>query len=149
LENKQVSNICDMCTVRCPIQVEVIGDRIKFIQGNPHAAGLEGALCARGGAGLALVEDEERPQYPLIRTGKRGEGQWRQDEGQGNRPHPPRCPVFMVHGFGHNLPIESRALGKGVSDSALMPGGLALWDQAGGGMALQEHFVTVTKIKSV
>ena len=57
--------------------------------------------------------------------------------------------VFMVHGFGHTLPIESRALGKGVSDSALMPGGLALWDPAGGGMALQEHFVTVTKIKAV
>ena len=56
--------------------------------------------------------------------------------------------VFMVHGFGHTLPIESRALGKGVSDSALMPGGLALWDQAGGGMALQEHFVTVSKIEA-
>ena len=54
--------------------------------------------------------------------------------------------VFMVHGFGHTLPVESRAVGKGVSDSALMPGGLALWDPAGGGMALQEHFVTVTKI---
>ena len=76
--NKQVYSICGMCTVRCPIQVEVIGDRIKFIQGNPHAAGLEGALCARGGAGLALVDDDERPQYPLIRTGQRGEGKWRQ-----------------------------------------------------------------------
>jgi thiosulfate reductase/polysulfide reductase chain A len=57
--------------------------------------------------------------------------------------------VFMVHGFGHTLPVESRALGKGVSDSALMPGGLVLWDKAGGGVALQEHFVTVTKIESV
>ena len=55
--------------------------------------------------------------------------------------------VFMVHGFGHTLPVESRACGQGVSDSALMPGGLALWDQAGGAMALQEHFVTVTKIE--
>ena len=53
--------------------------------------------------------------------------------------------VFMVHGFGHTLPVESRALGKGVADNAFMPGGLALWDPAGGGMALQEHFVTVTK----
>jgi thiosulfate reductase/polysulfide reductase chain A len=55
--------------------------------------------------------------------------------------------VFMVHGFGHTLPVENRALGKGVSDSALMPGGLALWDPAGGGMALQEHFITVRKIE--
>jgi thiosulfate reductase/polysulfide reductase chain A len=66
-----------MCTVRCPIQVEVQNNRISFIRGNPHAAGIQGALCARGGAGAALVEDAERPQYPLIRTGRRGEGQWR------------------------------------------------------------------------
>ncbi len=66
-----------MCTVRCPIRVEVAANRVKFIQGNPHAAGVEGALCARGGAGMALIEDHERPQYPMIRTGARGEGQWR------------------------------------------------------------------------
>jgi len=41
--------------------------------------------------------------------------------------------VFMVHGFGHALPAESRALGKGVPDNALMPGGLEVWDHAGGG----------------
>jgi thiosulfate reductase/polysulfide reductase chain A len=55
--------------------------------------------------------------------------------------------VFMVHGFGHTLPVESRALGKGVADQALMAGGLTLWDPAGGGMALQEHFVTVRKLE--
>jgi thiosulfate reductase/polysulfide reductase chain A len=66
-----------MCTVRCPIQVEVQGNRVNFIQGNPHR-GTGGALCARGGAGAALIEDSERPQYPMIRTGNRGEGQWRQ-----------------------------------------------------------------------
>jgi len=54
--------------------------------------------------------------------------------------------VFMVHGFGHALPAESRALGKGVPDNALMPGGLEVWDHAGGGMAMQEHFVSVRKI---
>jgi thiosulfate reductase/polysulfide reductase chain A len=53
--------------------------------------------------------------------------------------------VFMIHGFGHTLPVESRALGKGVADNALMPGGLEIWDQAGGGLALQEHFVKVIK----
>jgi thiosulfate reductase/polysulfide reductase chain A len=53
--------------------------------------------------------------------------------------------VFMVHGFGHALPVESRAFGRGVSDNALMPGGLEIWDRAGGGLAMQEHFVTVRK----
>jgi thiosulfate reductase/polysulfide reductase chain A len=54
--------------------------------------------------------------------------------------------VFMVHGFGHTLPVESRARGKGVADNTLMPGGLDIWDPAGGGLALQEHFVRVKKV---
>jgi thiosulfate reductase/polysulfide reductase chain A len=54
--------------------------------------------------------------------------------------------VFMVHGFGHDLPVESRAFGKGVADNALMPGGLDMWDEAGGGVAMQEHFVAVKKL---
>jgi thiosulfate reductase/polysulfide reductase chain A len=66
-----------MCTVRCPIQVQVVDDDVVWIQGNPHVPGLEGALCAKGSAGLALLHDQERPQYPMIRTGKRGAGQWR------------------------------------------------------------------------
>ncbi len=53
--------------------------------------------------------------------------------------------VFMVHGFGHRLPCESRAFGKGVADNELMPGGLEKWDPAGGGISMQEHFVVVTK----
>jgi thiosulfate reductase/polysulfide reductase chain A len=54
--------------------------------------------------------------------------------------------VFMVHGFGHVLPVESRACGKGILDNDFMPGGLELWDQAGGAMAMQEHFVHVRKV---
>jgi thiosulfate reductase/polysulfide reductase chain A len=55
--------------------------------------------------------------------------------------------VFMVHGFGHTLKAESRAIGKGVLDNDLMPGGLELWDPAGGGVAMQEYFVTLRKVK--
>ena len=54
--------------------------------------------------------------------------------------------VFMVHGFGHTLPVESRAFGKGIPDNRFMQGGLDVWDQAGGGMAMQEHFVSVKKL---
>ena len=53
--------------------------------------------------------------------------------------------VFTIHGFGHTLPVESRAKGRGVSDNELMPGGLACWDKAGGAVAMQEHFVTVRR----
>ena len=53
--------------------------------------------------------------------------------------------VFMLHGFGHKLPVESRAFGKGVADQELMKGGIEIWDQAGGAVAMQEHFVSVKK----
>lgn len=73
----EVWSICFMCTVRCPIQVMVENDDVIWIQGNPHVGGIEGALCAKGSAGLSLLHDHERPQYPMIRTGPRGAGQWR------------------------------------------------------------------------
>lgn len=54
--------------------------------------------------------------------------------------------VFMLHGFGHHLPVETRAFGKGVADHELMCGGLEKWDPAGGGVAMQEHFVSVARV---
>ncbi len=74
---KQVYSLCFMCTVRCPIQVTVENDQVAWVQGNPHVPGIDGALCAKGSAGPALLNDHERPQYPMIRTGPRGSGQWR------------------------------------------------------------------------
>ena len=68
----EVYSICFMCTVRCPIRVLVENDDVKWIEGNPHVPGIEGALCAKGSAGLALLHDDERPQHPMIRTGPRG-----------------------------------------------------------------------------
>jgi thiosulfate reductase/polysulfide reductase chain A len=53
--------------------------------------------------------------------------------------------VFVIHGFGHQLPIESRAFGKGLADNKFMRNGLTIWDQAGGAIAYQEHFVQVSK----
>ncbi len=73
---KSVYSICGMCTVRCPIRVESEDNKITWIEGNPHLLG--GALCAKGTAGQALLEDTERPQQPLIRVGARGAGRWRE-----------------------------------------------------------------------
>jgi thiosulfate reductase/polysulfide reductase chain A len=53
--------------------------------------------------------------------------------------------VFLVHGFGHQLPVESRAFGRGLADNKFMPGGNEIYDKAGGACAFQEHFVSVKK----
>ena len=74
---KTVYSICGMCSVRCPIMVEVEGDRVVWISGNPHDAGMGTALCAKGIAGRALLDDTERPLSPMIREGERGAGRWR------------------------------------------------------------------------
>lgn len=66
-----------MCTVRCPIKVQVENGQVAFIEGNPHVPAMKGAVCPRGAAGTALLHDNERPQTPLIREGERGEGKWR------------------------------------------------------------------------
>lgn len=74
---RTVYSLCGMCAVRCPIQVEVEDGRVVWIQGNPNDKGMGTSLCAKGAAGMALQNDDERPQYPLIRNGPRGSGQWR------------------------------------------------------------------------
>ena len=71
---KTVWSMCGMCSVRCPIRVEVDDGEITWIEGNPHILGH--SLCAKGSAGIALYRDGERPQTPLIRRGGRGAGQW-------------------------------------------------------------------------
>jgi len=76
-ERRSVYSVCGMCSVRCPIMVDVEDGKARWIQGNPHSA-LKGALCARGAAGIALENDPERPLRPLIRVGARGEGKWRE-----------------------------------------------------------------------
>ena len=69
--------MCGMCAVRCPIRIEVQNGSVTWIEGNPYVPGIEGALCSKGSAGIAFEYDSERPQYPMIRTGERGSGQWR------------------------------------------------------------------------
>ncbi|MFU8818623.1 MAG: molybdopterin-dependent oxidoreductase [Desulfurivibrio sp.] len=51
--------------------------------------------------------------------------------------------VFMLHGFGKDVPAQKRAAGKGLADHIFMKGKLREWDQAGGGLNLNECFVTV------
>lgn len=71
---KTVWSMCGMCSVRCPIRVEVDDGEIKWIEGNPYILGQ--SLCAKGTAGISLYRDCERPQTPLIRRGGRGAGKW-------------------------------------------------------------------------
>ncbi len=74
---QEIPSLCDLCFWRCGILAKVRDDQLLRIQGNPDHPRSKGRLCARGNAGLHLVEDPDRLKYPLLRTGERGEGQWK------------------------------------------------------------------------
>jgi len=77
MTKKTVYSICGMCAVRCPISVEVEDGKVKWIEGNAKDAAMGRSLCAKGSAGIALEYDHERPKSPMIRTGARGAGEWK------------------------------------------------------------------------
>ncbi len=75
--HKETYSICFMCTMRCPIRVEIQNDAVTLIEPNPHVMGQECGLCPKGAAGSALLNDSQRLQYPMIRIGPRGSGKWK------------------------------------------------------------------------
>jgi thiosulfate reductase / polysulfide reductase chain A len=77
---KEIYSLCFMCPTRCPIKVTAKNDRVTFLEGNPHVTGMAGSLCPRGVSGAALLNDGQRVQQPMIRTGERGSGEWRHVE---------------------------------------------------------------------
>jgi len=70
----QIATNCEMCFWRCGILAEVADGKVVRITGNPDHPLTQGHLCGRGNAGTELLYDPDRLKYPLMRTGKRGEG---------------------------------------------------------------------------
>src|SRR5512140_2591409 len=68
---------CEMCFWRCGVLAEVKDGKLLKLQGNPHHPLTRGKLCARGTAGVALLNDPDRLKVPQIRVGERGEGKFR------------------------------------------------------------------------
>jgi thiosulfate reductase/polysulfide reductase chain A len=66
-----------MCPWRCGIVVKTANGRVHKIDGNPKDPKSRGKLCARGQAGVSFLYDPDRLKQPMIRTGERGEGRFR------------------------------------------------------------------------
>jgi thiosulfate reductase/polysulfide reductase chain A len=54
-----------------------VNGRVHKIDGNPKDPKSRGKLCARGQAGVSFLYDPDRLKQPMIRTGERGEGRFR------------------------------------------------------------------------
>ncbi|MEW6260990.1 MAG: molybdopterin-dependent oxidoreductase [Thermodesulfobacteriota bacterium] len=72
-----VASVCGMCPVQCPIEVEVENGVCRFIHGNRRIPGIRGALCTKGAAGISFWNDSDRPAFPMLRSGVRGQGGWK------------------------------------------------------------------------
>jgi anaerobic selenocysteine-containing dehydrogenase len=71
---------CYMCACRCGINVHLRDGRIRYIEGNPDHPVNRGVLCAKGSAGIMQHYSPARLRKPLLRTGERGKGEFREIE---------------------------------------------------------------------
>ena len=58
--------------------VKSVDGKVIKIDGNPHDPKSRGMLCGRGQAGVSFLNDPDRLRSPMIRTGERGEGKFRE-----------------------------------------------------------------------
>lgn len=77
-EESTVFSACEMCRNQCPIAVKVVNGKVSKIEGNPNDTVFGGVICARGNAGPSLLYDPQRLKKPMIRTGERGTGKYKE-----------------------------------------------------------------------
>ena len=74
VENK-VFLTCRMCAQNCPMVAYIRDGRLVRLDANPNTP--YPSICGRGRAAAAALYDPQRIKTPLIRTGKRGSGEFR------------------------------------------------------------------------
>ncbi len=70
-------SFCEMCFWNCGVDVYTREGKIHKLEGNKFNPNNNGHLCAKGNSGIESTYDADRVQFPLIRTGKRGEGKFK------------------------------------------------------------------------
>lgn len=73
---RAIPTTCEQCPAGCGIIAYLDGERLVQILGNPNHPNNKGGICAKGIAGINLVNDPERLLHPLKRAGARGKGEW-------------------------------------------------------------------------
>ncbi len=71
-----IPTTCKQCPAGCGVMAYLNGNRLVQILGNPEHPHNRGGICAKGVAGINLVNDPERLLYPMRRVGSRGDGEW-------------------------------------------------------------------------
>ncbi len=69
---------CYMCACRCGIKVHLLDGKIRYIEGNRDHPVNKGVLCGKGSAGIMTQYSPARLTNPLLRTGPRGSGEFKE-----------------------------------------------------------------------
>ncbi|MGD9783109.1 MAG: molybdopterin oxidoreductase family protein [Hyphomicrobiaceae bacterium] len=69
---------CYMCACRCGIRVYLKDGKVRYIEGNRDHPINKGVLCGKGSAGIMQHYSPARLKAPLLRTGPRGSGQFKE-----------------------------------------------------------------------
>ena len=77
-ESKLVFSSCEMCRNQCPVAVKVQDGKVVKVDGNPNDSAFGGVICARGQSAPTLLYDPQRLKKPMIRTGERGDGKFKE-----------------------------------------------------------------------
>ena len=67
---------CGLCTSNCGIEVQVEKGEVARIIGDCQSPFGKGQPCIKASALVDLHRHPDRLNYPLKRTGRRGEGKW-------------------------------------------------------------------------
>ncbi|MBX3569192.1 MAG: molybdopterin oxidoreductase family protein [Rhizobiaceae bacterium] len=71
---------CYMCACRCGIEVHLRDGQVRYINGNKDHPVNRGVICGKGSAGIMQHYSPARLRKPLLRTGERGSGEFREIE---------------------------------------------------------------------
>lgn len=73
---RAIPTTCEQCPAGCGVIAYLDGEKLVQILGNPEHPNNRGGICAKGIAGINLVNDPERLLHPLKKVGARGSGKW-------------------------------------------------------------------------
>ncbi len=75
---KVVTSTCPYCGVGCQIQLHIKNEKIIRVTADPNGVPNNGQVCVKGKFGPAFIHSPKRLTKPLIRTGARGDGKFRE-----------------------------------------------------------------------
>ena len=157
VDKRHITTMCPMncLPTQCGMNVEVAGNRLLTLKGDPHNPDSKGFLCIRGRATQEIFANPRRLLHPLRRIGARGDGRWAEcswDEAYAmiitsiKQTLPERVGLWRGHGVG-----TTGILSPLITRFGLMGGfqhwasAIVCWAMGGYGLGLTGLLETSTK----